>query len=441
MSSNTSNTPKNNTPQNKIKIAIAGVGNCSSALIQGVQYYIENPGDEIGLMYAEIGGYSAENIEFVCGFDVDARKVGQRLNKAIYAKPNCTMEVFPMGHDMSCIASGATVFRSPTLDGIAPHMRLMNENVTFVEDTKHTPITAKEYQQILKDYKVDVLLNYMPVGSDEAAAFHIENAVIAGVHVVNCMPTYISTEDAMRLEELAFKHEVTLVGSDMRSDYGASRLSEVLQGSIMDSGLLVTQHIQENKAAGTTQGDMRRTGRTCNTDFGNMAVKERLHNKHISKENVLKGQSTVRGKDIAGLTMYAGPSLTVVQKPGGEYVGTDNKIANIDIVAWGWAGARYELTARLSVQDSPNSAGIVFDAMRFCKVASEMGVIGYLRGPSAWSQKTPPVQLKTADSKFECDALARRQLTDLTRPQLKENNPKIEDMLYTFQSAKSDYEK
>lgn len=426
--------------KNKIKVAIAGVGNCASALIQGVQYYIENPQDDIGLMFKEIGGYSAEDIEFVCGFDVDARKVGQRLNNAIYAKPNCTMQVFAPGHDMSCITSNAKVYRSPTLDGIAPHMRELDSNVTFVEDTKHEPITAQEYMDILKEHNVDVLLNYMPVGSEEASRFHIENAVRAGVHIVNCMPTYISTEDAMQLEKLAFEYGVTLVGSDMRSDYGASRLSEVLQGSIMDSGLLVTQHIQENKASGTTQGDMRRTGRTCNTDFGNMMVKERLHNKHISKENVLNGQSIIRGKDVAGLTMYAGPSLTVLQKPGGEYIGTDNKIANIDIIAWGWAGAKYELTARLSVQDSPNSAGIVFDAMRFCKVASEMGIIGYLRGPSAHSQKSAPVQLKTADAKFECEALARRELTKYTRPQLKENNPKVEDMLYTFQKSSSDYQ-
>lgn len=423
----------------KIKIAIAGVGNCSSALVQGVQYYIENPQDKIGLMFEDIGGYDATNLEFVVGFDVDARKVGERLNKAIYAKPNCNMEVFPPGHDMSCIAGDTVIYRSPTMDGIAPHMYDLDDNVSFVE-SEEKPITTKEYQKILKEKEVDVLLNYMPVGSEEAARWHIENAIKAGVHIVNCMPTYISTEDAMQLEKLAIKKGVTIVGSDMRSDYGASRLSEVLQGSIMDSGLLVTQHIQENKASGTTQGDMRRTGRTANTDFLNMATKDRLHNKHISKENVLNGQAVVRGKDIDGLTMYAGPSLTVLQKPGAEYVGSDNKIANIDMVFWGWAGARYELTARLSVQDSPNSAGIVYDAVRFCKVASEMGIVGYLRGPSAWSQKTPPQQLKTADAKFECDALARRELTSLTRPQLKKNNPKVDNLTYTFQGAKSDYE-
>lgn len=422
----------------KIKIAIAGVGSCSSAFIQGVQYYINNPEDTIGLMFKEIGGYKADDLQFVCGFDVDARKVGKRLNDAIYAKPNCNMQVIPPHSDMSCIADNAMVYRSPTLDGIAPHMRNYPEEITFVE-SKEPAISDDQYIELLKQHQVDVLLNYMPVGSTAAAAWHITLAIEAGVHVVNCMPTFIATEAAKGLEKLAIGHGVTIVGSDMRSDYGASRLSEVLQGSLLDSGLLVTQHIQENKACGTTQGDMRRVGRTANTDFLNMAVKDRLHDKHISKENVLTGQSVVRGIEVAGTTQYAGPSLTVIQRPGGQYVGSDNKVANIDIVAWGWAGARYELTARLSVQDSPNSAGIVFDAVRFCKVAAELGIKGYLRGPSAWSQKTPPVQMKTADAKFECEALSRRQLTDLTRKQVGDNID-VDSLEYTFQAGKTAYE-
>src|SRR5210317_1992204 len=140
------------------------------------------------------------------------------------------------------------------------------------------------------------------------------------------------------------------------------------------------------------------------------------------------------------MTLFAGPSLTVQQKPGGEYISSDNKIENFDMVAYGFAGARYELSARLSVQDSPNSGGVVVSAIRFCKVASEMGIVGYLRGPSAWTQKTPPLQLRTQDAKFECDALARRVLTDITTPQLKENRPKAADLPHTFQDAKNDYE-
>lgn len=425
----------------KINIAIAGVGNCASALIQGVQYYINNHEDNVGLMYKEIGGYTAKDLNFMVGFDVDYRKVGKRLNDAIYAKPNCTMEIIKSGSDFSCIDSKSYVYPGPTLDGIAPHMRDLPEDITFVETTMNR-LDLDNYIRILDENKIDVLLNYMPVGSEEASKFYIEGAIEAGVNVVNCMPTYISTESAKKLEKLAIENGVVIVGSDMRSDFGASRLSEILQGALLDSGLMVTQHLQENKASGMTQGDMRRNGRSGNTDFLNMAVKERLVNKHISKENVLTGQSVVRGVSTAGTAQYAGPSLPIVQRPGGVYMNSDNKIANLDIIAWGWGGAKYELTARLSVQDSPNSAGIVFDAIRFCKVANEMDIVGYLRGVSAWSQKTPPVQMKTADAKFECDMLANREYTEMTINQcLKEvENIDVESLEWTFQSDKTNYE-
>ena len=247
--------------------------------------------------------------------------------------------------------------------------------------------------------------------------------------------------NSLKIEQRFIDAGLTIVGSDMRSAWGASRMSEVLQGAMLDSGLMITQHIQMNMAAGSTQGQEHiRTGRTANTDFLNMAKQYRLHNKHVSKENVLKGQNIVRDESTAGMTLFAGPSLTVQQKPGGDYVSSDNKIANFDMIGYGFAGARYELSARLSVQDSPNSGGVVVSAIRFCKVASEMGIVGYLRGPSAWTQKTPPVQLKTEDAKFECDALARRQVTDMTQPQLKENRPKASDLPHTFQDNKTDYE-
>lgn len=427
----------------KIRIAIVGVGSCASALIQGVQYYKNNPEMTVGLTYQDIGGYTANDLEFVVGFDVDARKVGRKLSDAIYAHPNCNMRHVD---DVTGVTSGM-VHRGPTLDGIAPHMRDLPPEVTFVESTQNC-ISIAEYKSILTALEVDVLLNYVPVGSREAATFYIENALEAGVHVVNCMPTYISTDAAKRLELMAMLNGVTIIGSDMRSAYGASRLSEVLQGSMLDSGLKVTQHIQMNMAAGTTQNQHNIiNGRTANTDFLNMAVQGRLTDKHISKENVLAGQNKVRNESMAGATMYAGPSLTVFQKPGGDYLGTDNKIANIDIVAYGWGGARYELTARMSVQDSPNSGGIVFDAIRFCKVASELGVCGYLRGVSAWTQKTPPVQMKTSDAKFECDALARRILTPMVQKQVvidlvsdEDVKALVDSLDWTFQKSTTDYE-
>lgn len=427
----------------KIRVAIIGVGNCAKSLVEGIQYYNENQNDKIGLMYPDIGGYKSSDIQFVCGFDVDIRKVNHPLKDALRAKPNCAMdhvgEILDDGPN-ACIEKGAMVYSGTVLDGVAPHMLELPEDISF----RIGALPAEPFDRIvelLKYHKVDVVLNYLPVGSEKASAFYIDAVIKAGCHFVNCIPTFIGTEQAKVLEQRFIDAGLTIIGSDMRSGYGASRLSEVLQGSMLDSGLMVTQHIQMNMAAGSTQGQENiRTGRSCNTDFGNMMYQERLHNKHISKENVLKGQNSVRNESIAGMTLYAGPSLTVVQKPGGTYIGSDNKICNIDMIAYGFAGARYELTCRLSVQDSPNSGSVVVSAIRFCKVAAEMGIVGYLRGPSAWTQKTPPVQLSTNDAKFECDALARRVLTPLTEPQLSHLRPKAANLLYTFQDTKTDYE-
>ena len=427
----------------KIKVGIVGVGSCAKSLVEGVQYYNENPEDKIGLMYEDIGGYSIHDIEFVIGFDIDKRKVNKKLPVALRAQPNCAMDhvdKITTKSNSSCVSPDAMVYSAPEMDGIAPHMHDYPDEVTFVNGA----IPAESFErtvELLQYHDVDVLINYLPVGSEEASKYWIDIALEAGVHFVNCIPTLISTEDAMTTEQRFIDAGLTIVGSDMRSAWGASRMSEVLQGAMLDSGLMITQHIQMNMAAGSTQGQEHiRTGRTANTDFLNMAKQYRLHNKHVSKENVLKGQNIVRDESTAGMTLFAGPSLTVQQKPGGDYVSSDNKIANFDMIGYGFAGARYELSARLSVQDSPNSGGVVVSAIRFCKVASEMGIVGYLRGPSAWTQKTPPVQLKTEDAKFECDALARRTVTNMTEPQLKENRPKAKDLPHTFQDSKTDYE-
>lgn len=422
----------------KIRIGIIGAGNCAKALVEGVQYYVQNPDDRVGLMYEDIGGYTVDDLEFVIGFDVDRRKVNRPLKEALRAKPNCAMNHVDEIDD-TCIHPGAMVYSGPLYDGVAPHMLDYPEEVSFRIGAE----SAKSFDEIvglIKAAKVDVMLNYLPVGSEKCTSFWVDVAIAAKVHFVNCIPTMIATKNTMVVEQRFIDAGLTIVGSDMRSAWGASRLSEVLQGAMLDSGLKVTQHIQMNMACGSTQGQEKiRTGRTANTDFLNMAKVERLESKHVSKENVLKGQNIVRHQDIAGMTLYAGPSLTVQQKPGGTYVGSDNKVCNIDIVAYGFGGARYELTCRMSVQDSPNSGGVVISAVRFCKVASEMGIVGFLRGPSAWTQKTPPLQLKTEDAKFECDALARRTLTKLTEPQLIANRPIAKNLPYTFQLEHLDY--
>jgi myo-inositol-1-phosphate synthase len=423
----------------KIKVGIIGVGNCAQSLVEGIQYYVQNPEDKVGLMYPDIGGYTVNDIQFVIGFDVDRRKVNRPLKEALRALPNCAMHHVEE-LDETSIARGAMVYSGPELDGVAPHMLDYPEEVSFRTGAE-AALSFDEIVKLVKEANIDVLINYLPVGSEKATKFYVDVALEAGVHFLNCIPTLIDTNTTQRIEQKFIDKGLTIVGSDMRSAWGASRMSEVLQGAMLDAGLMVTQHIQMNMACGSTQGQENiRTGRTANCDFLNMAKQDRLHSKHISKENVLKGQNIVRNESTAGMTLYAGPSLTVQQKPGGTYVGSDNKVANFDMVAYGFGGARYELTARLSVQDSPNSGGVVVSAIRFCIVAAEMGIVGFLRGPSAWTQKTPPLQLKTEDSKFECDALARRTLTDLTKVQLKENNPRAKDLAYTFQAGHTDYE-
>ena len=425
-----------------IKVAIVGVGSCAKSLVEGVQYYKETD-DKVGLMYPDIGGYSATDVEFVVGFDVDRRKVNRPLAEALRASPNCSMDHVYKIEDVEhggAVSVGAMVFNAPTLDGVADYMDSFPEKVSF-RTGKDPILTFDECIAKVVESEAHIIVNYLPVGSEEASRYWIDVALAAGVHFVNCIPTMIDTEETQRIEQRFIDNNLTIIGSDMRSAWGASRMSEVLQGAMLDSGLMVTQHIQTNMAAGSTQGQEHiRSGRTANTDFLNMSEKYRLKNKHVSKENVLKGQNLVRGESTAGMTLFAGPSLTVQQKPGSEYIGTDNKIANFDIIAYGFAGSRYEMSARLSVQDSPNSGGVVISAIRFCIVAAEMGMVGYLRGPSAWTQKTPPLQLSSADAKFECDCLARRESTKITRQQYAKVMPIATELPYTFQSGESDYE-
>lgn len=424
----------------KLKIAIIGVGNCAKSLVEGVQYYVENPEDKVGLMYPDFGGYTLDDLQFVIGFDVDKRKVGYTLKDALRALPNCAMDHVTELNNFEVIHQNAVVYSGPVLDGVAPHMLELPEDISFRIGAE--PSNSKSrIIELLKYNKVDVVLNYLPVGSRLATEFYMDCALEAGCNVVNCIPTYIDSKSATILEQKFIDKGLTIIGSDMKSAFGSSRMSEVLQASMLDAGLMVTQHIQMNMASGHTQGKEHiRSGTSHNTDFANMKYQDRLHDKHISKERVLKGQNQVRDVSTEGMTLYAGPSLSVMQKPGGKYIGSDNKVANFDIVAYGWAGARYEISARLSVQDSPNSAGIVATAVRACRVANELGITGYLRGPSAYSQKSAPVSMTPEDAKYEMDSLHRRVITDHTRPQLIDNNPKAEDLDWTFQVDATDYE-
>ena len=390
------------------------------------------------MAFTDIGGYLPRHLKFVAGWDIDKRKAWTPLAEAIYALPNCAMDIIPDHGVSNAVEFGAQCRLGPELDGVADYMLDYPETVSFrpVLDASNAD-THRDVVRHLQEKKVDVVLNYLPVGSREASKFYFEAALEAGCHVVNCIPVFISGAEAKEWEQKFIDAGLTIVGSDMKSAFGASRLSQIIQEALLDAGVDVTQHIQLNMAAMSSQGDNRPIGHTANTDFLNMSQQHRLKEKHISKENVIRGQNKIRNKSMENRTLFAGPSLTV-QAIGSQPTGTDTKVCNIDLVGHGFAGARYFLTCRLEVQDSPNSAGIVIDAVRFCKVASELGVVGFLRGPSAYTQKTPPVQLTAEHSLEECRALARREVTPYTEPQLKENNPRATSLDHGFNDSDQD---
>ena len=389
----------------KIKVAILGVGNCASSLVQGVAYYTAFSGKTSGLMADDIGGYKAGDIEFVCGFDVDERKIGLPLKQAIFAKPNCTLVLYPD------VTFEAPVYRSPVIDGVSPQMASYPQDNRFVirEDllssdmlkdaqTYNPAFVAQLREDIigqLQKHEAEVLINYLPVGSQLATEFYAEICLELVISLVNCIPVFIASSP--QWEQRFIDAGIPIIGDDMRSQFGASIVSQMLQELAFERGHHVRAHIQRNVGG--------------NTDFLNMEDKNRLKSKKISKENVIRAQNDIRGISTEDSFLHAGPSEYIA------YYG-DNKVANFRLELEGFMGSPVILDAQLSVQDSPNSAGVVIDAIRYVYVARELGLVGALRGPSASTQKTPPEQMMFSDAIYECHALARRELTESTKKQL-----------------------
>lgn len=390
----------------KIKVAIVGVGNCASSLVQGVEFYTKHPDEKSGLMADNIGGLTASDIEFVCGFDIDDRKIGHPLKEAIFTKPNCAIVLY------ADVQSLAPIYAAPILDGVSPLMFQYPEANRFLPqaqlkdtdllDNTH-PYNAEHVAQLradiiaqLKEGKVNVLLNYLPVGSQKTTEFWAEICLELGISLVNCIPVFIASDP--KWEQRFIDAGIPLIGDDMRSQFGASILSQMLQELAFERGHHVKAHIQRNVGG--------------NTDFMNMEDKGRLKSKKISKENVIRAQNDIRGISTEDSFLHAGPS---------EYIAFygDNKVANFRLELEGFMGSPVILDAQLSVQDSPNSAGVVIDAIRYVFVAREMGLVGALRGPSAATQKTPPEQMMFRDAVEECHALAHRKLTATTQKQVK----------------------
>ena len=352
-----------------IRIAIIGLGNCASALVQGLEYYRTHVADE-GLMTPFVGGYSPRDIDVAVAFDVDKRKVYTPVSKAIFAKPNCCYQMVS-----SVPFTEAPVLMAPILDGVAQHMYTHpDKSATFeVSDMKPFCNTPEEAAKVLKEYKVDVLINYLPVGSTNASHFWAETALLSKTPFLNCIPVFIASnpEWARRFTEA----NVPIMGDDMKSQFGASVLSQMFEELATVRGHTVVSHIQQNSGG--------------NTDFLNMMDKTRILDKKISKENVIRNAS----KDAHFL--HAGPSDYI------SFLG-DTKVAHFNLSMKGFGGSPVTLDAKLVVQDSPNSAGVVIDAIRYLKTAKDRGLGGPLEGPSAFTQKSPPLPMPLSTAIEKC---------------------------------------
>jgi myo-inositol-1-phosphate synthase len=354
----------------KIKVAIAGVGNCASALVQGVEYYRtrRNPALD-GLMRQTIAGYRASDVEFVAAFDVDKRKVGRPLEEAIFAKPNCT-RVF----QSSLPVSNVVVQAGPVLDGVAPHMAEYPEDAAFRSaDLEPTDIAAA-----LRRSGAEILVCYLPVGSEQAVKHYAQACLDAHVAMVNCVPVFLASEP-----EWADKFRaagVPIVGDDIKSQVGATIVHRTLARLFADRGVGLDRTYQLNTAG--------------NTDFLNMLERNRLKSKKISKTESVQSQLDER---LDAGDIHIGPSDYIPWQK-------DNKICFIRMEGHGFGDAPLEIELRMSVEDSSNSAGVVVDAIRCAKLALERGLAGPLEAPSAYYMKSPPRQFRDSVAHDACNA-------------------------------------
>lgn len=359
-----------------VRVAIVGVGNCASALVQGLEYY-KNARIASGVMQPVIGGLTVADIEPVVAFDIDSRKVGKPLKEAIFEEPNCCYRM------VQTVEFSAPVLLGPVLDGVAPHMRDHPDPKTTFLPLVHGQPDVCAYANILTAHKVDILVNYLPVGSQKATEFWAEVCMASKVGLMNCIPVFIASDEkwATRFRIAG----VPVLGDDIKSQFGASILSQMLEELAIDRGHIVKQHIQQNSGG--------------NTDFLNMTSKERLASKKVSKESVIKSQYTLRGMPEPEF-VHAGPS---------DYVEVyrDTKVAHINMELNGFGGAPVSLDVKLKVCDSPNSAGVVIDAIRYLRAAQVLGISGAIQGPSAFLCKHPPTPLTFEHAKRECESLSQ----------------------------------
>ncbi len=352
----------------KIRIAIAGVGNCASSLVQGIYYYQDkNENDAIGLMHWNLGGYHPYDIQVVAAFDIDRRKVGRDVSEAIFALPNCTT-VFCKGVPKT----GVRVRMGKVLDGYSPHMKEYDERYTFVLSDEPEPEKAEIVRE-LKDSGAEILLNYLPVGSEKAVRFYAECALEAGVAFINCMPVFIASDPEWA--ERFKQKRIPIIGDDIKAQLGATITHRTLTDLFRKRGVKLERTYQLNTGG--------------NTDFLNMLNRNRLASKKLSKTEAVQAVAAQRLDDE---NIHVGPSDYVAWQK-------DNKVCFIRMEGKLFGDVPMNLELRLSVEDSPNSAGVAIDAIRCCKLALERGIGGPLYSPSAYLMKHPPKQF-TDDKAF-----------------------------------------
>jgi myo-inositol-1-phosphate synthase len=337
----------------RVRVGIVGVGNCASSLVQGLTYYRDAKSNEPvpGLMNADVGGYHISDVEISSAFDVNANKVGRDVAEAIFTRPNNT-------HRFAAVAeTGVTVRRGPVLDGIGQYLE---------DDVPISSEPEADVEAVLRSSRTDVVVSYLPVGSQKASEWYARQAINAGCGFVNCIPVFIASDPAWRrrFEEAG----LPIIGDDIKSQVGATILHRVLANLFRERGVRLDRTYQLNVGG--------------NTDFKNMLERERLASKKISKTQAVTSQFDV---PLEADNVHVGPSDHVPWL-------TDRKLAFIRLEGTTFGGVPLSAEVRLEVWDSPNSAGVVIDAVRCAKLAMDRGVGGALTGPSSYFMKSPPKQ-------------------------------------------------
>ena len=346
----------------KIKIAIVGIGNCASSLIQGISFYRSKTAAEaIGLMHWDIGGFGPSDIEVVAAFDIDERKVGRDVSEAIFAPPNCTA-VFCGDVPLT----GTKVIMGAVLDGVSPHMADYDRNRTFVV-SREPENSAETIVEILRGSGAEMLLNYLPVGSEKATRLYAQCALDAGIGFVNNMPVFIASDPvwARKFEE----RRLPLIGDDIKAQLGATITHRTLTDLFNKRGVKLERTYQINTGG--------------NTDFLNMLNRSRLQSKKVSKTEAVQ---SVAAERLDSDNIHIGPSDYVPWQ-------NDQKICFIRMEGKLFGDIPMNIELRLSVEDSPNSAGVAIDSIRCCKLARDAGIGGVLGAPSAYFCKHPPKQV------------------------------------------------